>query len=59
MDNIPENLQCGYRYQIAEDACDNLENAIDYLDEAIDSEDVNEMVICINKSIDFINEARV
>ena len=59
MDNIPENLQGGYRYQVAEDACDNLENAIDCLNEAIDDVNSNEMLIYINKSINFINEARV
>lgn len=31
MDNIPENLQSGYRYQASEDACSNIENAIDAL----------------------------
>ena len=33
MDNIPENFQNGYRYQMAEDACNNIENAIDALDD--------------------------
>ena len=33
MDNIPENFQNGYRYQVAEDACNNIENAIDSLDD--------------------------
>lgn len=33
MDNIPENFQSGYRYQMAEDACNNIENAIDALDD--------------------------
>ena len=33
MDNIPENFQSGYRYQVAEDACNNMENAIDALDD--------------------------
>ena len=33
MDNIPENLQNSYRYQMAEDACSNIENAIDALDD--------------------------
>ena len=33
MNNIPENLQGGYRYQMAEDACNNIECAIDSLDD--------------------------
>lgn len=31
MDNMPENLQGGYRYQMAEEACDNIGCAIDAL----------------------------
>lgn len=33
MDNMPENFQNSYRYQMAEDACSNIENAIDALDD--------------------------
>ena len=33
MDNMPENLQNGYRYQVAEEACTNMEFAIDALDD--------------------------
>ena len=33
MDSIPENFQNGCRYQAAEDACNNMENAIDALDD--------------------------
>ena len=40
MDNIPENMQGGYRYQMAEDACDNIECAID----ALDDEDIDEAI---------------
>lgn len=40
MDNIPENMQGGYRYQTAEDACDNIECAID----ALDDEDVDSAI---------------
>lgn len=35
--NIPENLQNGIRYEISEEACDNLENAISELED-IDNE---------------------
>lgn len=41
MDNIPENLQGGYRYQESEEACDNLYDAIETLEDAIEDEDVN------------------
>ena len=33
IDNIPENLQNGYRYQMAEEACDNIECAIDAIND--------------------------
>ena len=33
MDSVPENFQSGYRYQMAEEACDNIENAIDALND--------------------------
>lgn len=36
MDNIPENLQGGERYSVAEEACDNMSAAIDAMEEAID-----------------------
>jgi molecular chaperone GrpE (heat shock protein) len=34
-DNIPENMQGSERYEIAEAACDNLDSAVDSLDEVI------------------------
>lgn len=41
MDNIPENLQGGYRYEKAEEACDNLQSALDSLeDEEIIVDDI-------------------
>ena len=43
MDNIPENLQNSYRYQVAEEACNNIENAID----ALDDRDIDEAINCI------------
>ena len=35
-DNIPENLQSSMRYELAEDACNALENAYCSLDDARD-----------------------
>lgn len=34
-DNIPENLQGGERYEKADEACDNLSDVMDGLDEVI------------------------
>lgn len=50
MDNIPENLQGSYRYEQAEEACDNLQSAIDVLDD----EDVD-----IDSAIKYIYDATV
>ena len=36
-DNIPESLQGSERYEKAEEACDNLFEAIGYIEEAADS----------------------
>lgn len=36
-DNIPENMQGGERYEKADEACDNISDAIDGLDEVISS----------------------
>ena len=36
-DNIPENLQSSEKYERADGACDNLNDAADTLDEVIDS----------------------
>ena len=35
-DNMPENLQGGERYEKAEEACDNLQSAIDSMDEVLE-----------------------
>lgn len=36
MDNMPENLQCSEKYEIAGEAVNNLDSAIGSLEEAID-----------------------
>ena len=36
-DNIPENLQGSERYELVEAACDNLTEAVDGLDTAIEA----------------------
>lgn len=35
-DNMPENLQNSERYEIAENACDNLDSAVCSLEEVLD-----------------------
>ena len=36
-DNIPENLQGSARYEKADEACNNMEDALSCLDEAIEN----------------------
>lgn len=57
MDNIPENLQGGSRYEIAEEACDNMGSAIDCLETIMEDEEltVEEILHIITKSINYIN----
>lgn len=45
--NIPENLQSGIRYEISENACDNLEDAIselEYIDSDCSQEEIEEYI---------------
>ena len=57
-DNMPENLQNGFKYERAEEACDNLQDAVDIL-AYIDSSDtieyainnIDEAVNCLNNAI--------
>lgn len=53
-DNIPENMQGGYRYERADEACDNLSYACDYISEAIESEDWLEY---LKKAVEYLNDA--
>lgn len=55
-DNIPENMQGGDRYERADEACDNMSYACDYVSEAIDSE---EWVDYLKKAIEYLNDASV
>jgi hypothetical protein len=57
-DNMPENLQNSTRYEMAAEACDNLCDAVDLLDEA--KENVNNkdtLINCIDDIIDHLNAA--
>jgi hypothetical protein len=50
-DNIPENLQNGYRYEESEDACDNLSDAICELEEIEDESSKEEIQEYISDAI--------
>ena len=39
MYNIPDNFHGGSRYSIAEEACDNMESAISYLQDTLEDEE--------------------
>ena len=58
MYNIPENMQSGTRYTIAEEACDNLIDAMDSISEAKNSGfDKEEIVNCIDSAINSLAQA--
>jgi len=56
-DNIPENLQGGYRYEAAEEACDNLESAKDSLEDIDEDDSIEDIMNSIEEAIDYLNEA--
>lgn len=43
LDNIPENLQSSERYELAEDAVNNLESAVDWFDN-VDVEELTSLL---------------
>ena len=56
-ENIPENLQNGFRYAQSEEACDNLENAVDEL-EYIDCDDsIDDLTNAILNTIKYLQNA--
>jgi hypothetical protein len=50
-DNIPENLQGGFRYEESEDACDNMYDAISELEDIDDEYLQDEIEECISSAI--------
>lgn len=56
-DNMPEGLQCSLRGMDAEAAIDNLDEALGYLEEACDMEDVEERQTNIDIAIDCLEDA--
>lgn len=59
MDSIPENMQGGNKYEKAEEACDNLENAISELNEITSGSDLQDINLHIDEAIDYLYEAMV
>ena len=55
MDNIPENLQNGYRYQESEEACDNLNDAISELEDIDDEYSEDDIQHAVNNAIQYLN----
>ena len=47
-DNMPENLQGSDKYSLAYEACDNLEQAYDYLEEV--EEKINDIISSIENA---------
>lgn len=57
-DNIPENLQSSQRAYDSESAIDNMNDALDILNEAYESSDKEVIRSLVTKAINKINEAR-
>lgn len=54
-DNMPENLQGGIRYEESEEASDYLNDAISYLTDALDEDDITEKSSMIESAIEAMN----
>ena len=52
LDMIPENLQGSERYEIAEQAVENLDNAMSAFEELIDSMDTEELIGYLNDAME-------
>ena len=59
MENIPENMQGGARYEAAEEACDNLDNAKDSVQSAINSDNCEERDEYISEAIEYLESASI
>lgn len=57
-DNIPENLQCSQRAEDSERAIDNLEDALNSLNEVYDADEFDKDDELIQEAMDKIEEAR-
>lgn len=57
-DNIPENLQYGQRAEDSEAAIENLEEALDLLNEVYDMDEFDKNCDLIQEAVDKIEDAR-
>ena len=57
-DNIPENLQSSQRAYDSEDAIDKMNDALDFLNKAYESNDDDKIKDLVRKAIDKIYEAK-
>ena len=57
MDNIPENLQGGERYERAEEACESLEDAVDILENISTDDSIEDITNEIDKATDYLSDA--
>ena len=55
-DNMPENLQGSMRGCESEEAIDNMDQALDALNEAIETEDEEEFADAVNLAIEYIDD---
>ena len=58
-DNIPENLQYSTRAYDSEEAINNMDDALDLLNEAHNEDDVDEQNSLISQAIDKIEDATI
>ena len=56
-DNMPENLQNSERYYAADEACSNLDSALDLLQGFDDTTTVDECIESLNEVISHLNDA--
>lgn len=56
-DNIPENLQESIRYYAADEACDNIEEAIDGLNYIAEDDSMEYIIQTISESITCLQDA--
>ena len=55
-ENMPENLQGSMRGCESEEAIDNMDQALDALNEAIETEDEEEFADAVNLAIEYIDD---
>ena len=56
-DNIPENLQYSQRAETSEEAINNIEEALEYLNDGLSCDDKYKFMNCIKEAVDCIDNA--